>query len=96
MKKSKAHIFIFLIMCIFMVFFLIEWSPASSSSPPPHYGRFQLQSWAAPMNNGVLVGALVIDTATGETKTVYSRLVKSETESVVFINQLRKPFIQIR
>ncbi len=69
---------------------------AVNSPPPPHYGRFQLQSWAtAPVDGGAMVGAFVIDTATGETKTVYSRLIKSEHESVIFINHLKKPFIQI-
>lgn len=95
MKKQQPYVFIIIIVCMFVGFFLIEWSTASSP-PPPHYGRFQLHSWAAPMNNGVLMGALVIDTATGETKTVYSRLVKSETDSIIFTNQLRKPFIQIQ
>ncbi len=69
---------------------------AVNSPPPPHYGRFQLQSWAAaPVDGGALVGAFVIDTATGETKTVYSRLVKSEKQSVIFTNQLKKPFSRI-
>ncbi len=95
MKKWKPFVFISIIASIFLVFFLIEWGTASSA-PPPHYGRFQLHAWAAPMNKGVLMGALVIDTATGETKTVYSRLVKSETDSIIFTNQLRKPFIQIQ
>ncbi|WP_320040539.1 hypothetical protein [uncultured Desulfobacter sp.] len=69
---------------------------AVNSPPPPHYGRFQLQSWAAaPVDGGALVGAFVVDTATGETKTVYSRLIKSEKQSVIFTNQLKKPFSQI-
>lgn len=69
---------------------------AIDTPPPPHYGRYQLQSWAAaPVDGGALVGAFVIDTATGETKTVYSRLVKSEQQSIVFTNQLKKPFIRI-
>jgi len=69
---------------------------AIKSPPPPNYGRFQLQSWAAsPVDGGALVGAFVIDTATGETKTVYSRLVKSKRESIIFTNQLKKTFIKI-
>ena len=70
---------------------------AIKSPPPPNYGRFQLQSWAtSPDDGGALVGAFVIDTATGETKTVLSRLVKFSGESVTYKNELNKQFINIK
>ena len=70
---------------------------ATNAPPPPNYGRFQLSSWATSIDDGALVGAFVIDTATGETKTVYSRFFKyKDKESVIFTNNLKKTFTSMK
>jgi len=87
----------FFILGIAVTLFCVLFIGAVNSSPPPNYGRFQLQSWAtSPVGGGALVGAFVIDTATGETKTVFSRLIKSDKESVTFKNELQKQFLNIK
>jgi len=64
--------------------------------PPPNYGRFQISSWATSFgNNSGGVGAFVVDTITGETKTVYSRIYGAPVEGKLIKNDLKKPFISI-
>lgn len=87
----------FFIIGIAVTLFCVLFIGATNSPPPPNYGRFQLQSWAtSPVEGGALVGAFVIDTATGETKTVFSRLIKSNEKSVTFKNELKKQFLNIK
>lgn len=63
------------------------------SSPPPNYGRYQLQAWAGPLGGGSGgIGAFVIDTATGETRTAYSRIYGTPESGVIHRNNLNKPF----
>ena len=63
------------------------------STPPPNYGRYQLQAWAGPLgSDSGGIGAFVIDTATGETRTVYSRIYGNPGEGSVVRNNLNKPF----
>lgn len=70
---------------------------ADSLSPPaPNYGRFQISSWATSFgNNSGGVGAFIIDTITGETKTVYSRIYGAPEEGKILKNDLKKPFISM-
>ena len=87
----------FFILGIAVTLFCILFIGAINSPPPPNYGRFQLQSWAtSPVDGGALVGAFVIDTATGETKTVLSRLIKPKKKYVTFKNELKKQFLNIK
>jgi hypothetical protein len=60
-------------------------------------GRYQLSSWATSIGdkNGV-IGAFVIDTVSGETKTVYSREYGPKIESTTVKNDLKKPFSSIK
>ncbi len=60
-------------------------------------GRYQLSSWATSIgdNNGV-IGAFVIDTVSGETKTVYSREYGPKMESNTVKNDLKKPFASVK
>lgn len=68
----------------------------SLSPPPPNYGRFQISSWATSFGeNSGAVGAFVVDTVTGETKTVYSRIYGTPGEGKLIKNDLKKPFIAI-
>jgi len=87
----------FFILGIAVTLFCVLFIGAINSPPPPNYGRFQLQSWATSLaDGGALVGAFVIDTATGETKTVLSRQIKSGGKSITFKNELKKQFLNIK
>lgn len=68
-----------------------------SSSAALGFGRYQLSSWAASFGDkGGVVGAFVIDTVSGETRTVYSRTYGPPMESNVLKNDLKKPFSSIK
>ncbi len=88
----------FFFMGVFAALILLLFLGATKAPPPPNYGRFQMSSWATPIDDGALVGAFVIDTATGETKTVYSRFFKypKDKESVIFTNNLKKTFSSMK
>ncbi len=92
-KSPIKYFFMGIAMTLFCVFFI----GAVKSPPPPNYGRFQLQAWATSSLDGeAMVGAFVIDTATGETKTVFSRLIKPNEKSITYKNELKKQFIKIK
>lgn len=87
----------FFILGILVTLFCVLFIGAINSAPPPNYGRYQLQSWAtSPSDGGSMVGAFVIDTATGETKTVFSRHIKFGKKSVTYKNQLNRQFLNIK
>ncbi len=69
----------------------------SSSSAALGFGRYQLSSWAASFGEkGGVVGAFVIDTVSGETRTVYNRTYGPPMESTVIKNDLKKSFSSIK
>jgi hypothetical protein len=69
----------------------------ASSSTTLGFGRYQLSSWATSFGEkGGAVGAFVIDTVSGETRTVYSRTFGPPMDSSVVKNDLKKPFISIQ
>lgn len=56
-------------------------------------GRYQVSAWAGQFSkNSGGMGAFVIDTVSGETKIVYSRLFGDTPNNRVVINNLKKPF----
>ena len=60
-------------------------------------GRYQLSSWATSFGEkGGGVGAFVIDTVSGETRTVYSRIYGPSMQSTVVKNDLKKPYSSIK
>ena len=64
---------------------------------PPNYGRYQRSAWRSQLgNNAAGVGAFIVDTATGETKTVYSRIYGGPDKGQTVKDDLRKPFYQIK
>jgi len=65
--------------------------------PTLGFGRYQLSSWATSFgkDSGAL-GAFVIDTVSGETKTVYSRIYGNPPDTRIIKNDLKKPFSAIR
>ncbi len=63
----------------------------------PNYGRYQLSSWATQVSdNSGLVGAFVLDTVSGETRTVYIRSYGDLPPSKLLKMDLKKPFNAIR
>lgn len=59
----------------------------------PNYGRYQLSSWSSSVGDDkAVVGAFVIDTATGETRNVYTRLVDTDGHGRVMKNGLKETF----
>ena len=60
---------------------------------PPNYGRYQISAWGSPfVKDTAGVGVFIVDTATGETKTAYSRFY-GETDTVhIEKSDLIKPF----
>ena len=58
-----------------------------------NFGRYQLSSWATQVNNNSgVIGAFVMDTVSGETKTVYIRTYGQPGKSSVIKNDLKKAF----
>lgn len=63
----------------------------------PNYGRYHISSWSTQIGNDkAAVGAFIVDTATGETKTVYTRLVNKDGMGKVLRNDLKKTFHEIQ
>lgn len=72
--------------------------PGAPGSANLSFGRYQLSSWATPFGDqGGAMGAFVIDTVSGETKTVYSRTFgPAAMEGEVIKNDLKKSFASIQ
>lgn len=72
--------------------------PGAPGSANLSFGRYQLSSWATPFgDHGGAMGAFVIDTVSGETRTVYSRTFGSTPmEGEVIKNDLKKSFASIQ
>lgn len=71
--------------------------PGAPGSANLSFGRYQLSSWATPFGDkGGAMGAFIIDTVSGETRTVYSRTFgPAAMEGAVVKNDLKKPFAAI-
>ncbi len=93
----KAKYFIFGVLAT--LFFLVLTGAIDhqgSSSANLSFGRYKLSSWATSFGEkGGAVGAFVIDTVSGETRTVYSRTYGPSMESTVIKNDLKKPYSSI-
>lgn len=62
-----------------------------------NYGRYQLSAWGTQIGkNGGAVGAFVMDTVSGETRTAYIRTYGDIPSSRVIKNDLKKPFHSIK
>ena len=72
-----------------VLFFLV----AAVDVSAPSYGRYQISSWSSSLGSkGGAFGAFVLDSATGETKLVYSRTFGDVGSGSVKKNQLKKFF----
>lgn len=62
-----------------------------------NFGRYQLAAWATQVDDkSGLVGAFVMDTVSGETRTAYIRAYGDLPPSRVIKKDLKKPFNSIR
>lgn len=62
-----------------------------------NFGRYQLAAWATQVDDkSGLVGAFVMDTVSGETRTAYIRAYGDLPSSRVIKKDLKKPFSAIR
>ncbi len=69
---------------------------ADKTAPTLNYGRYQLSAWATQLDrNSGIIGAFVMDTVSGETKTVYLREYGDIPESRIAKNDLKKSFSAI-
>lgn len=70
---------------------------AATDVGPPNYGRYQISAWASELGGGKAgVGVFVVDTATGETKTAYSRIYGGADNGTVVKDGLGKTFHSIK
>ena len=93
MLNSKLSWLILGAMTVLVALLLVGATDVSA----PHYGRYQLSSWSASIDDEhAVVGAFIIDTATGETKTVYTRAIDANGKGAVFKNNLKKTFHSIQ
>lgn len=91
MKMRLPWILVGVLSTVLMLFLL-----GSTDISAPSYGRYQLSSWSTDVgSNQAAVGAFIVDTATGETKTVYTRILDSKGTGIVLKNDLRKTFHSI-
>ena len=77
------------------VFFLLGAS-SDFQNNTLNFGRYAISSWATQIDNkSGVIGAFVLDTVSGETRTVYIRTYGDTPESKVIKSDLKKPFIAI-
>ena len=70
---------------------------AATDISPPNYGRYQVSSWSTQIDTDTaIIGAFIIDTATGETRTVYTRLIDKNGHGNILKNDLKKPFHSVK
>lgn len=62
-----------------------------------NFGRYAISSWGTQLDNkSGVIGAFVLDTVSGETRTVYIRTYGDVPKSEVPKNELKKPFNAIQ
>ena len=62
-----------------------------------NFGRYQISSWATQIDSDSgIVGAFVMDTVSGETRTVYMRTYGTPPSSRAEKNDLKRPFNAIQ
>lgn len=69
----------------------------NSNNTTLNFGRYAISSWATQLDNkSGVVGAFVLDTVSGETRTVYIRTYGDVPKSEIAKNDLKKPFNAIQ
>ncbi|BCL59923.1 hypothetical protein DGMP_06160 [Desulfomarina profundi] len=83
-------------LCLFVVSLLMG-AASDYQNSTLNYGRYQISSWATQLNRGSgAVGAFVLDTVSGETRTVYMRTYGDPGDTRVVKNNLKKSFSAMR
>jgi len=99
MKKNmllRERVRFYILGILSIIGLLVLSGSTNHSQPPPNYGRYQISSWGAYFGNSKGgYGAFIIDTITGETKTVYSHFTSPDNEPVI-TNNLNKTFYSIK
>ena len=80
-----------------LVFLMLLTGATDYANSSLNFGRYQLSSWATQLSeDGGVVGAFVMDTVSGETKTVYIRTYGTPGRGKVVKNNLKKSFSAIK
>lgn len=97
--KDRLLFFSFGALCLFTGSFLLGAASdyINNNSTTLNFGRYAISSWATQLDakSGV-VGAFVMDTVSGETRTVYIRTYGEVPKSETVKNDLKKPFNSIQ
>ena len=97
--RDRVLYFFFGVLSLAIVSFLMG---ASADNQPNNnttlnFGRYALSSWATQLDHkSGVVGAFVLDTVSGETRTVYIRTYGDVPKSETVKNDLKKPFNAIQ
>lgn len=84
-------------MVALLVLLMLTGMVESNHQPTLNYGRYQISAWGTQLGkDSGAMGVFVVDTVSGETKTVYTRIYGSPGDGEVVKNDLRKPFSGIR
>ncbi|MFQ5560891.1 MAG: hypothetical protein ACE5FU_09940 [Nitrospinota bacterium] len=60
-------------------------------------GRYQISAWGGSFGKDAGgLGVFIVDTVSGETKTVYARTYGTSEQGVIIKNDLKKPFASIK
>ena len=79
-----------------LIIALLLGAAVTVKNPTLGYGRYQLSSFATQISeDSAIVGAFMVDTASGETKTVYMRTFGKPPKSTNTKLDLKKPFSAI-
>jgi hypothetical protein len=94
--RHRVLYFLFGATCLAGIFLLLG-AASDHNNGPLSFGRYQLSSWATRIgeDSGV-VGAFVIDTVTGETRTVYVRNYGNVPSNHIVVNDLKKHFNSVQ
>ncbi|MCD6527464.1 MAG: hypothetical protein J7K75_10785 [Desulfuromonas sp.] len=92
MNKRLPWILVGILSTVLMLFLL-----GATDISAPNYGRYQLSSWSTDIGGDrAAVGAFIIDTATGETKTAYTRILDVKGTGIILKNDLKTTFHSIK
>lgn len=87
-------------LCLFLGSFLLGAASDyvhNNNNTTLNFGRYAISSWATQLDSkSGVVGAFVMDTVSGETRTVYIRTYGEVPKSEMVKNDLKKPFNSIQ
>jgi hypothetical protein len=90
---ERVKCFLLGILAVVGLLFLL----GADNAPPPHYGRYQISAWSGSLGkDSGGVGAFVIDTVSGEAKTVYTRIYGKPGKGKIHKNNLKMPFASMQ